>query len=95
MSVASFEKDPLEDLDYGFDLTDELTGGEVVSSLDVSADPDGLVDLHDPVNTGTQVATWIDGGEPGDKIRVSFKATTNHTPPRVFNRSLTINVKRR
>lgn len=95
MSVKTFEKDPIEDLDYGFNLIGWLTAGEVVTDLEVTADPVGLITVHDPVNTGIQVAAWVAGGEPGDRVRVSYKATTDHVPPRVFNRSLTIAVKNR
>lgn len=94
MSVATFEKDPDEDLDFGFDLTDWLTDGEIVADLEVQADPVGLVTLHDPVNTGVKTAIWIAGGVSGDRVRVSYKATTDHDPPRVFNRSLFIHIKR-
>ena len=95
MSVATYEKDPLEDLDFGFDLRKWLSTGALVADLDVAADPVGLVTLHDPINTGDQVAVFVSGGQPGDKVRVSYKATTDQTPPRVFNRSLTIHVKQR
>lgn len=95
MSQGTFEKDPGEDLDYGFKLADWLGPGEVVASLVVADDPVGLVTLHDPVNTGTEIATWVSGGTVQDRVRITYEATTNNVPPRVFKRSLLIHVKRR
>lgn len=95
MSQGTFEKDPGEDLDYGFKLADWLGPGEVVANVVVTADPTGLVTLHDTLNTGTEIATWISGGAVQDRVRVSYQATTNNVPPRVFKRSLMIHVKRR
>jgi hypothetical protein len=94
MSVANFEKDPVEDLDYGFDLTDWLQGGEAIASVEISVDIPGVT-LHDLVNQNNMVATWVAGGASGERARIFFKVTTTNVPPRIFNRSLTILIKRK
>lgn len=99
MSVKTFDKDPEEFLDYGFDLTGWLSSGEQVSAVEATQAPMvggvGLLVFNGTINTGTEVAVWVSGGTLGDRVDVSLKATTNNVPPRVFKRSLTIFVKKR
>lgn len=91
----NFEKHPDEDLDYGFDLVDWLTGGEVISSVSFVADPSGLLVLHNPVNTGMAFATFVSGGAVGDRVKITCTATTDSTPPRTFVRTDHIAIVRR
>ena len=94
MSIQ-FDKDPAEDLDYGFDLSKWLTGAEQIASVEVTQDPAGLLTLHDDDFSPTEGFVWASGGQAGDRVRLSFKITTNSVPPRVFMRSITVWVKRR
>ena len=94
MSVKTFDKDPAEVLDYGFDLTHWLTGGEIVNSVQAFQDP-ALLTLGDIINTGEEIAVWVGGGTIGDKVDVALEAVTNSNPPRTFRRSVTIYIKKR
>lgn len=87
-----FRKHPDEDLDYGFNLIDWLTAGETITDIGFEVVPTGIVELHDPVNALTQFATWVRGGEVGDKVRVQCTATTNAATPRIFTRTIGISI---
>lgn len=95
MAGRSFEKDPDEDLDYGFNLTDWLTGTEKVVGATFTVTPDGIVSLHDAMHTDTEAAVWVRGGTPGQSVTVTGQVTTDNVPPRIFERSVIIHVKER
>ncbi|MFM0141713.1 phage fiber-tail adaptor protein [Paraburkholderia sp. RL18-085-BIA-A] len=102
--MVTVQKDPAATLDYGFDLSGPATAlahpwlapGEAVIDLTVTADT-GLTVTGSSINTNASgvpaalLLAWISGGVAGNTYNVSFKFTTNSTPPRTDCRSLQIN----
>jgi hypothetical protein len=101
--MVTVQKDPRATLDYGLDLSSPPTAlshgwlapGEAVIDLTVTADT-GLTVTGSSINTnvsgvpGALLLAWISGGAAGNTYNVSFKFTTNSTPPRTDCRSLSV-----
>lgn len=89
--IQTYEKDPGEVLDYGFDLQRWLTPPEQVVSGNVVVTPANAGLVAGPFTTdGTQLYTTISGGTLKQKYVLTFTAVTNSVPARVFVRSITI-----
>lgn len=95
MAVKTFEKDPDEILDYGFNLTRWRTGTESIVSGSVVVVPPGAVQVGPWTTDGTSVWAMVSGGVAGTLARLTFTAVTNSVPPRTFVRSLPIHIKER
>lgn len=65
----NFRKDPQALLDYAWDWSEWLTGGDTIASATVTL-PAGLV-LEDTVVAAQVVTTWVSGGAAG----VGYPAT--------------------
>jgi hypothetical protein len=90
---SSFVKDPDATLDYKFDWSNWLTGSEIISSFALDV-PSGLT-LDSSSNDNTSVTAWISGGTVNTKYAVGCEITTNSSPARVDERSITIKVRQR
>ena len=74
--MATFDKDPNEVLDYGFDWDDSekpwLVSGDVIDSSTWTADSSNLtIDSSSTTDTVTKV--WVSGGVVGE----TYKLTNN------------------
>ena len=75
-------KDPIDVLDYQFDITPAVVGndGDVIATLDVSIDPNnpGDLSLQSATTDGTVAVLWLAGGQAGTVYTVTLViATTN------------------
>ncbi|TCG09385.1 hypothetical protein BZM27_06180 [Paraburkholderia steynii] len=108
MATPNLTKDPGATLDFGFDLSPNVTplyapwlaAGEQVVSLNVTADPGITIGSSSIVPNaggiaGALVTAWISGGTAGNSYAVHFAFTTNSTPPRTDVRSMQIVVQSR
>jgi hypothetical protein len=91
---TSFEKDPQATLDYLFDWSEWLGSGESITSATVTAESGLTVDSTDVVN-GTGVRAWLSGGEDWTAYEVTCSITTDSSPARVDERTMTIMVRDR
>jgi hypothetical protein len=101
-----FIKDPADSLDYKFDWAAESNGsdteagdwlasGETIISHIITVD-DGLTLEDDSLTDGnTSVTAWVSGGTDGQVYLVTCQITTNATPARVAERSITLLVRNR
>jgi len=93
MSIESqtFRKDPSAALDYGFDWSDWLTSGEVLSASAWTV-PTGINNDNDSRGTDTTVI-WLSGGTAGQSYTIACKVTTDDG--RIDERSFVIQVENR
>ena len=95
-------KDPNDDsIDYAFDfapLTNEVPGaesdwlssGETIVSYELTVD-DGITLIKASItNSSTRVTLWVSGGTAGDSYNIACKITTNTSPQRIIERTMTI-----
>lgn len=85
-------KDPDATLDYQLDWSDWLATGESISSAAVTVTDATLVST---VTTNTTVTAWISGGTVGNRVTIKYHITTNNSPARIDERTLTIRVANR
>lgn len=75
MNLGSFNKQPVEILDYDIDYSEWLTPGDNVESARVEVTPQGLlVDatyINDP-----RVKVWVSGGTHGSAYKLTVTMTT-------------------
>lgn len=91
--MADFIKDPDAVLDYTVDWSDWLaTGEEIASSSWVN--PDGFT-VNTSSNTTTVAVVWLSGGVAGRTYRMTNRITTDSTPARTDDRTITIKVAER
>ena len=90
---SSFLKDPDATLDYTFDWSDWLTSPETINSI-VTDVPTGMTE-ESSSNTTTTATIWLSGGIAGTEYTVGCEITTNSSPARVDERSITIKVVQR
>lgn len=101
--VVLAPKDPDAVVDYLFDFapltngrdplgTDWLGAGETIQSFNVSV-PAGLtLDSSVAADSNTSVRAWLSGGTAGETYTVTCRITTNNTPARIEDRSISITV---
>jgi len=91
------DKDPSATLDYSLDWTEYLEDlGDSIASATVVADP--LLTVVNVSHDLQTVTAWISGGAGSSStaaLQVTFRITTNHTPPRVDDRSIYLKIKER
>ena len=87
-------KDPVDVLDYQFDISPALVGndGDAIATLDVSIEPanPGDLTLNSATTDGTVVVLWLSGGQPGTIYLVNLMITTING--RTINRSILLPV---
>jgi hypothetical protein len=87
-------KDPLDVLDYQFDISPGLVGndGDTIATLDVMIEPanPGDLALNSATTDGAIVVLWLSGGQPGTVYTVNVVVTT--TNGRTISRSILLPV---
>jgi hypothetical protein len=87
-------KDPVDVLDYQFDIAPALVGndGDAIATLDVSIEPanPGDLTLNSATTDGTVVILWLSRGQPGTIYLVNLMITTING--RTINRSILLPV---
>jgi len=89
--VSAYFKDPDGVLDYQWDWSKWLGGGETIATSDVIV-PTGIT-LDSKSNTTTTATAWLRGGTVGTSYVVVNRITTNQG--RTDDRSITILVQQR
>lgn len=89
--MTAFVKDPQAKLDYGFDWSDWLIGGEVLQASTWTV-PIGLTKGTDSLGP-TQTLVWISGGIEWIDYNITNHVTT--TSGREDDRTLVIKVRQR
>lgn len=95
----TIKKDPGATLDYGLNLTKWLARiGPTSRVATVTAVPgEGGITLAvgagypadaETYDDGRRVRAWLSGGTPGQVASVTFRFTTDDTPPRIDERTL-------
>ncbi len=90
----SISKDPDATLDYGFDWTDWLAGGESIATWTVTVN--GVTkEAEDRV--GPVVTVWVSGGTPGPSsiATITCAITTDASPARTDNRTIYLKIQER
>jgi hypothetical protein len=87
-------KDPMDTLDYVFDITPALTAnpGDGIATLDVAITPDNAGDLTLASSSadGPRAVLWLSGGQPSTTYTVTVSITT--TAGRALARSISLPV---
>lgn len=87
-------KDPVDVLDYRFDITAALTGndGDHIATLDVTIEPDNAGDLrlNGVTADGNIAVLWLSGGQAGTVYSVNMTIGTLNG--RTINRSVLLPV---
>lgn len=91
MATYDFTKDPDAILDYGFDWSQWLGGGEQITSSTMFASPG--INVNSSSNTTTSATVWLSGGTAGFPYTVTNRITTNQG--RTDDRTITIRVQNR
>ena len=91
--MANFIKDPQSKLDYSVDWSDWLASGEEIATSTWQS-LDGLV-IETSGFTGTFAVVWVSGGTAGTTYRLTNTMTTNNSPARIDQRTITIKVQER
>ena len=89
--MAIFYKDSDAVLDYSFDWSDWLAGGETISSHTVTVET-GLTKDSDSESSGI-VTVWLSGGTVGTTYKVACEIVTSAS--RTDERSITIQCRER
>jgi len=91
--MADFIKDPNAVLDYGFDWSDWLQSGEIISSSSW-INPDSIT-INSNSHLDTSTVIWVSGGTAGKSYRLTNRIVTNNSPARTEDRTLLIEVQER
>jgi hypothetical protein len=90
MSERQYIKDPDAVLDYEFDWSRWLTGGETIASH-VATVTNATRDSS--AHSGTSVTVWVSGGTVGDTATVACRITTS--AGRIDERTIRLRVRNR
>ena len=74
MATTADPKDPVEVLDYTFNFTRALSGGDTISSYVVAAD--GTASIQSDAENSNVVTVWISGGTSGDTTELTCTVTS-------------------
>lgn len=76
--LETFEKQPVDVLDYDIDYSNWLPDVDVVDAVSTNVSPTGLVvNTALITNDGTRVKLWVSGGVDGVTYKVEVTATTS------------------
>ena len=92
MGCPVFVKDPSAKLDYSFNWSDWLVGGDTIQASEWVISPPGLKD-EDPDHSASISIVWLSEGTVGEQYRVTNRITT--TGGRVDDRTIMIVIKER
>lgn len=84
--IPTWTKDPNDVLDYSWDFTEWLSGGDAISAATVYT-PAGLT-LNSSSFTTSTVTAWLSGGQVGQPYRVTARITTSEG--RTVDRSIVV-----
>jgi hypothetical protein len=91
--MTDFIKDPNAVLDYGFDWSDWLQAGEVITSS-TWINPDSIT-INSNAYLSETTVVWVSGGTAGKSYRLTNRIVTNNSPARTEDRTLLIEVQER
>ncbi|MFC3051650.1 phage fiber-tail adaptor protein [Kordiimonas pumila] len=93
--MTVYAKDPASVVDYSFDWSGWLSGGESISTVSWSLDPAGgsAPTLGSEVGTGSTRGIYVSGGAAGHRYRLSGKIVTD--AGRTAERSVTLHIMER
>ena len=96
-----FKKDPDAVLDYKFDFkaltngsgpSDYLGTSEIIASYVLTPEDGITVDSDGKTDSDTSVTIWLSGGTVGSHYDIACKITTNSSPARVDERTITVDI---
>lgn len=90
-TAASFIKDPDATLDYRFDWSAWLAGGETITTSTFTASAG--ITIQSSTAAATNTTVWLTGGRQGTPYRITNRIVTSQN--RTDDRSLTIRIKDR
>lgn len=91
MAAADFIKDPDAVLDFMFDWSLWLSGGETITTSTVTVSAG--INLDSSSNTSTRVTAWLSGGTVGQPYTVTSRVVTSLG--RTDDRTITIKIQSR
>ena len=91
--MANFIKDPQAKLDFTVDWSDWLGLNEIIVSSSWSS-PDGLT-IETSGYDSNYAVVWLSGGTAGTTYRLINTITTNSSPARIDQRTITIKAQER
>lgn len=86
-----FVKDPDATLDYTFDWSSWLETGETIASQTVTTGT-GLTE-DSVAASDSAITVWVSGGTVGESYEISCEITTDNSPARVDERTITIRIQ--
>ena len=92
MAQNVFNKDPNATLDYGFDWSQWLDVGEIITSYTITT-ACGLTSASSISTVSGSVITWLTGGTTGERYSVACLIVTSAS--RIDERTMKIDVKKR
>jgi len=88
-----FKKDPDATLDFGFDWTEWLSEGELISSASVTISASSLTKLSESFTSTGSVIVWVSGGTSGSRYSLTCQITSSDN--RIDQRTMKIDVQDR
>lgn len=88
--MTLFAKDPTATIDYSFDWSSWLTGGEAITATNWSVTPATNLSLGSEVISENTRGVFVSGGEPGERYRLSCQIETD--AGRVAEQSATLRI---
>lgn len=92
MTANTFTKDPHATLDYGFNWSEWLDTGEVITGYTINTSPCGIVNEYSTSTSGC-VIVWLSSGSVGQRYSVSCLIETSGS--RIDERTIKIDVRNR
>lgn len=89
----SWDKDPDAILDYTWDWSDWLQGGETISSHAITISPADELTKNSSANDADSVTAWLSAGEVGTVYKVTCEIVTSQS--RTEHRTATFTVVER
>lgn len=95
--ISNYNKDPNEILDYTIDFAALLdtANDEAIASVTWSVSGEGLTvgtGEYAAANDDTSATVWLSAGTVGTTYSVTCRATTDATPARIFERSISVRI---
>lgn len=91
--MANFIKDPDSALDFSVDWSDWLTDGETIAASSWESLDDLTIDVS--TFTSSLATAWLSGGTVNTVCRLVNTITTNASPARIDQRTITISIRER
>lgn len=95
----TIDKDPNAKLDYSIDFSRYLAAvGDTIASVEAIAEAPLVLlgsaeGYMEPSTDGTHCTAWVGGGSGAKKpLALTFRITTDNTPPRVDDRTVFLNI---